>query len=115
MREINVSKRNELAAAAKKRAGEKGISLGQALSEIGRENPSLVEASRLEVTGVKTRIETVGPCSHQVVDVAEQLAVMAHERAAQKNISYRAALSEIGKETPGLVHLAREQVVGGNI
>jgi hypothetical protein len=47
--------------------------------------------------------------------VAEQLAVMAHERAAQKNISYRAALSEIGKETPGLVHLAREQVVGGNI
>jgi len=111
-------KRDELARRARERAREKQIPLSVALAEIGREDPKLALESREEVLGRKVRVITVGdPSNRQAisvvdVDVAERLTQMAHARASEKNISFRAALCEVSREVPELVKMARAEIMG---
>lgn len=113
---MDTSKRDELARRAKMRAKERGIALSLALMQISRECPALAEASRQEVLGRKLEFRTIGNGGRMViVDVAERLASMAHARASEKNISYAAALSEIGRENRELVEMARASVLGRRV
>jgi hypothetical protein len=109
-------KSGALAAMAHARPAEKKISYTAALSEIAREHPGLVDAARQEVLGRTLRYESLGRLGNiQVVDLGEQLSKLARARAAEKNISIAAALSEIGAEAPEFVHAVREQVLGRKV
>lgn len=106
MAEVNYPKSERLAAMAHNRAKSKNLPYSVALSEIGRENPGLVEAARLEVMDLKVREFSPGH------DPSEALARMARQRCTEKNLPYAVALSEICCEVPELARAAREFVLG---
>lgn len=111
-----MGKSEELLAIAKARSKEKGIPFGVALNEISREDPGLVASAREEVVGSKVEVLIAGiPASNWNTRTAEwgqRLAELTHARCKEKGISFRAALSEIGRENSELVRMAREETIG---
>jgi hypothetical protein len=101
------------------RAREKGISYGNARQEIEAEFPDLASAARqeggLQVKDVKpleNGMEMV-ICSTEFGRIRNPnswLAFIAENRAKRKNISFRAALSEVARSYPRLADAADRQV-----
>lgn len=107
----------ELAAMAKQIAKERNISYVEALLAIGREHPGFVTDAYESVLGRIVRETTVGWPGHQqtIYDIKiddDRLSKMARERAKEKNLSFAAALSEIGREFPEIAAAYRLQVLG---
>lgn len=104
----------DLAAAAKARADQKHISIAEALIEIARENPAAVAGAYEEL--LHREIVSCGwPNHHETIygsKIGERLSEMARKRSAEKNISFRVGLGEIGNENRDLWRAHREQVIG---
>ena len=100
------------------RAAEKGISYAAAAKEPEREEPELTAAARTEGC-LKIKDTKLLPSGVEMVlcaqfgpDPSAWIAGMAKNRARHKNISYRLALSEISRDYPHIIALARARVMG---
>ena len=115
-RRVNMGKSKELSARARARSKEKGIPFVVALTEISREDPDLIAAAREEVVGDKLEFHTVGdPASTWNItagELGQRLSELTRRRSKEKSISFREALSEIGRENSDLIRKVREETLG---
>jgi hypothetical protein len=114
----DMSKSEEVVAMAKTRCREKEIAFALALVEIVREHPLLAHEAREEVLGTKLEIldsdRRTWLSSESFGRAGEDLVTTAKKRAREKSISFREALSEIGRENGELVRRVREETLGTN-
>jgi hypothetical protein len=110
------SKSKEISDMAKARCREREITFAVALVEIVREHPRLAHEAREEVLG--TSLEVLDSDRRTWVSLeglrgaGDDLLTTAKKRAREKTIGFTAALSEISRERPELVRMAREETLG---
>jgi len=112
-------KSRELVRLAKERAKEKGLLFSAALVEIGRENGDLAAQARMEVLNKKKAWKKIAGYNvlditdPDTVDLSYVVANLARERAKEKGVNIKQALSEVLREDPDLARRYRAQAVLG--
>jgi len=101
--DIKPSAQKDLTAKVAALSEEKHVDYSVALTEVARQHPELAHAAREEVLGIK--LGTPGSAS-------AELAAMAEAVEKGRGISYSEAYSLVSRANPGLVRLARTQVLG---
>jgi CO/xanthine dehydrogenase FAD-binding subunit len=107
---------DELIRLSQSRARERGISFGEALVQIARENPLLASEHRAQVLKVQTDYITPPEKKEAVFGPAQtEFIQLANERVKRDGITLSEAIRSIGRERPSLADEYRNEIIHGKV